>query len=254
MRYLLKNKLVRVFLFSTLGFINSFFMKFSKDLPFNDVLILGRGESLNLFIKNYEKFSHIKHIVLINFSQSDFKNFDANIFNNKIIHLSLNIVEQIIPFNLMYKYTFGKIFFARYLNYKPDGVSDDRKNFKANVYANKVEYFPTEMKDLWWTRNCGIFTIAYFASFLKVKNIYLFGFDFYQGDYHDLDYLDGFRNNYLNEKKAIYEAQKHKDASSELIKNLKLIINKYQSINFYLPDTKNYRYYNYQNVKKINNI
>ena len=243
MYYIKSNKYFRYFLFLIIGFFNSFFMKFSKEMPDSKLIILGRGESLNYFKKNHKLFENIKHILLINFCKNDFVDFDSKLLENKIVHVCVNIAEDIIPINLLYKLTFGKIFIARYRKFIPSKVNPNRKNYKANIYSNKVKYFPQLMKKHWWLNNSGLFSIAYALEILKIKNLYLFGFDFYQGNFHNSNLEDGF----LTKK----DAEDHKAAGVILKKNFSSLIDQFPQNIFYLPDTENFREYNQQNVKKI---
>jgi len=243
MKFFLKISFFRYIFFTTFGFLNSFFMKFSKEIPDSKLIVLGRGESLNYFKKNHKLFENIKHILLINFSKNDFVDFDSQLLENKIVHVCVNITEDIIPINLLYKLTFGKIFIARYRKFKPSKVNPNRKNYKANIYSNKVKYFPQLMKKHWWLNNSGLFSIAYALEILKIKNLYLFGFDFYQGNFHNSNLQEGF----LTKK----DAEDHKAAGVILKKNFSNLIDQFPQNIFYLPDTENFRVYNQQNVKKI---
>tara|TARA_B100000886_G_C20402904_1_gene483419 strand:- start:499 stop:1230 length:732 start_codon:yes stop_codon:yes gene_type:complete len=243
MHYIKSNKYFRRYFFSIIGFLNSFFIKFSNELPTENIIILGRGESLNVFIKNHKKFSNIKHLILVNFSKQDFENIDKNIFKNKIVHISVNINEDIIPFHCLYKFTFGKVFISRFKNYKSTNIKPDRKNYKANVYSNRLEYLPEKLKNYWWVNNSGILAIVYAVYELNIKNIYLFGFDFYQGNFHNSDLYGGFKTSEL--------AIRHQIAGKKLIKNLKKIIGEFSQNNFYFPNLENFNHYNNINVKKI---
>lgn len=243
MSFIKSNTYFRKFFFGIIGFFNSFFIKFSDELPSKNVIILGRGESLNFFLKKYKNFSHIKHIFLINFSKNDFIQVDKNIFKNKIVHIFVNINEDIIPFHCLYKFTFGKVFISRFKNYQSTTIKPDRKNYKANIYANRVEYLPEKLKNYWWVNNSGILGIVYAVYELNIKNAYLFGFDFYQGNFHNSDLYGGFETSEL--------AIRHQIAGKKLIKNLKKIISEFSQNNFYFPNLENFNHYNNINVKKI---
>ena len=226
-------------------------MKFSDELPSNDILILGRGESLNIFLSNYKKFEHIKHIFLINFSKKYFNNVDGEIFRKKIVHICINIVEPALPFKFLYKYTFGKILFCRYNNFITTNSNLDRKNYKGNIYGNKLEYLPNIMKNYWWLGNTGLLTIAYAVCILKLKKIYIFGFDFYQGKFHNSEFLDGFIHKSLSSTKSLEIANEHHKSGLQLIKNLQKFINDFPATDFYLPNTGVFKNYKQKNVKNI---
>lgn len=243
MKSLLTNRFIRYIFFTSFGFINSLFMKFSNEIPNNDLIITGRGESLNVLKDNYELFSNLNHIMLINFCKNDFKNLNLNFLRNKIIHICVNITEDIIPINLLFRFTFGKILIARYENFRPNSINHKRKNYKANIYANKVKFYPEKMKEYWWLDNSGLLSMAYSLEILKIKNLYLFGFDFYQGDFHNSTLVQGFTS-----KK---DSEEHKKAGLKLMKNFSKLIDQFPQTNFYLPDTHNFQVYNQKNVKKI---
>lgn len=175
-------KLIRKFYFSIIGFFFKCFIYYNNEIPKDDVIILGRGKSLNEYKKNYTKFNFCKNLCLVNFSDSDLVGFNKAFLKNKIIHFFINSTEPTISLISLYKSIIGKSYLMRTKN---DSLKDI-KFYNSRKYGNYVEYLPEEFKYLSNKyHNSGLLTIAIVANIWKPKKIYLFGFNFYQDDMHN---------------------------------------------------------------------
>lgn len=212
--------LIRNLIYTLVGHMLRFFINYEKFKKNNiqDIIILGRGDSLNLFPKNkITKLKKIKNIICVNFEPKDFRVI-KNCFKHNIIHLFLNISEPVPNFNQIMKIKFGKIVFSKPKN--------KRINYKSNILGNKTEYPPEEHKEgIIKLKNTGLGAIKFFIFHTEPKNIYLFGFNFYSASYHDKTLEEFFENK--------SQLKNHQIARERLEKGFISIIMDYPKINFY---------------------
>lgn len=215
-------KLIRYNFFTLLGHITRIFVSYSETLPKNEVVILGRGKSLNEFKKNYKKYNICKNICLINFDDNDLKDFNINILNNKIVHFFINSSEPTISIFNLNKILVGKSYFMRSRN---DALLD-QKYFNSKKIGNYIEYLPDNYKNLINKyNNSGLLAISIVAEKWKTKNIHLFGFNFYQDEMHN--------NTLKKELQREDHIQGHIAHGKIMKKQLKSLIEKNKGINFY---------------------
>ena len=170
---------------SLFGMIIKFFTEYSSETPIENIIILGRGKSLQYFFKNYKEFEHIKHIVLANFQGDDLNSKTILSLKNKTIHFMLSRIEPTIPISQILKLKIGKVFFAKPIKLKEDS-SSNRVLFSGNLYGTKVNYLTDiQEKYLKFCAGTGLYAIINSIESWNIKNVYLFGFDFYSTDYHD---------------------------------------------------------------------
>lgn len=207
-------------IYTLVGYALRFFINYEifKKNNIEDIVILGRGDSLNMFPKNnILKLKKIKNIICVNFEPKDFRVI-KHCFKDKIIHLFLNINEPVPKFNQIMKIKFGKIVFA-----KP---KIKRVKFRSNILGNITEYPPEILEDeILKSKNTGLGAIKFFIFNAKPKNVYLFGFNFYSASYHDKTLEDFFENKTV--------LQNHQMKREKLEKDFISIIINYPKINFY---------------------
>ena len=180
-------------LFTLLGLFSSLILKFDYKIPNNEIVILGRGNSLNKFKHFIKKNIHINNICLVNFDNYDLLNFDINLLNQKTIHMFVNSSEPSISIFKMLDLRIGHSYFMRSKN----ASKLDRKHFFLNKFGNVINYLPKEFyNDAKNYRNSGLLTIAFVTKIWKPKKIYLFGFDFYQSKMHNKSIKEEFKTNY----------------------------------------------------------
>ena len=179
--------------YSFLSIFISFFLTFDDKIPKNEIIVLGRGNSLKKFKKFYMQNKHIKNICIINFNNSDLKDFDISILKKKTIHMFLNSSEPTISFYKLFHVFIGHSYFMRTKNRS----KKDRKHFFSNKFGKAISYLPNEFDDLFNTfRNSGLLTIVFVTLFWKPKIIHLFGFDFYQNSMHNKSLRDEFKTDF----------------------------------------------------------
>lgn len=178
-------KIKRVVYF-TFGLIINFIKK--RDLRINEkVIFLGKGESKKFFFENINKFSNIKDIVIINYEKKDLKNINS--LNNKRVHIVMNTTEPVLSFLQIIKINIGKVYIARFkknaFNLKNSAKFKENIN-RGCVYGNVdffsdlnlIPFYHIEM-------GSGLISLIYFIKKFNLKDVYLFGFDFYQDELDD---------------------------------------------------------------------
>ena len=84
-------------------------------------------------------------------------------------------------------------FISRTLDQKEE--TEKKRNYKGSLYG-KVNYFTGQIvKDFYDKKisGSGLLAVIYCVKILKIKNIYLFGFDFYQQGMHNVSLIDNFK-------------------------------------------------------------
>lgn len=239
------KKFFRYCIFTSIGILIHLFKKKVKKISKSKIIILGRGRTLKYYYENYTKFKNIKDIVLVNFSSEDIGNYFYTL-KGKRVHIVMNIVEEVISiFQIMFL-NFGKVFIARF---KKNDVANKnyglvRKDSKANLYG-QVNFFcdrniiPFDNKKM----GAGFLTIVYFVLKFKIKNVYLFGFDFYQ---EGLKFNFYNRNDFKNKKQAL----QHSISGKKNIKLFHKFIKTNKKTTFFYPE-KNSVYKKISNFKLL---
>lgn len=223
---------LRKVLFLFLGILLNPFFNFSNKKPDKNVVILGRGQSTKYFFKNYKKFFKFKSIFFVNFCSEDFpKNFQE-IFRNKIIFLFTNITETIPSIFILSKLVLGKVFIGRCESMKTFNYGR-RKSYKCNILYKKFYYLPDKLLKFWWLNNNGLITICYAANLSNIKNIYLFGFNFYSDSYISKSIKDEVK------KADKYHYKQLFNARYKLKKNFVKLVKCFPKINFHIFIKKN---------------
>ena len=223
---------LRRFFFLLLGIILNPFFNFSNKKPSKNIVILGRGQSTSYFFKNYKKFFKFKSIFFVNFTTEDFpKNFQE-IFRNKIIFLFTNIIETIPSIFILFKLVIGKVLLGRCESMKTFNYGR-RKSYKCNILYKKFSYLPDKLLKYWWLNNNGLMCICYVANLSNIKNIYLFGFNFYFDSYISKSIKDEVKKSNREHHKQLINAR------YKLKKNFLRLVKCFPKINFHIFIKKN---------------
>ena len=219
--------LFRKFCFNFLGIILRPIFKFNNNEIASKLIILGRGVSSNYYFYNHKKFAKIKDVLMVNFETNDFKKNYKKIFKNKNIFLFNNVNEPTPSIKILYNLNISKVLFGRIESMRNTDYGK-RKSYKNDILNRKVSYLPNQLIKYWWVNNNGLMGICYAASRKKVKELYLFGFNFYHS---------GYMNNSI-EKEIEPEAPGHskqlKNARLKLKKNFIKIVKSFPNKKFYI--------------------
>lgn len=231
MIFFIKKK-IRIVILKFLRIIISFFIEKKNSKLSDEIIVLGRGISLNSYYKNFYKLKNVKDVLIINFEKRDFgKNLNSLI--NKNVVPVVNLDEVIISIYQIIKLSITSSFIARLESQKTE-TELKRQSYKSILYG-ELRYFEDYQfidPDL-LNRGAGFLTVVYLTLVLKVKNIYIFGFDFYQMGMHNISLLENFGS-----KSNMIAHQDH--GKENLIKFQNFIIQNPQT-NFYLPKETNIR-------------
>lgn len=243
-KYTIKSKklhyyfFLRKIFFYLLGFFNCLILKKRDEVPDHEAVILGRGASVIKYYKSKKSIRQIKHIFVVNFRKDDIPPNYLKTFNSKIVHLFISVAEVIPPMKYLLNLQIGKVLFSRCDMMKKTQYGK-RKSFKANIMLNRLEYMPDEMINYWWLQNSGLFAICYMAKVWKLKKIYLFGFNFYSGNY-----LNGSIENELKKaNKKNYSRKEFLDliaASEKLKKNFIRLVKDCRDTVFYFHGSNSF--------------
>ena len=219
--------LCRKIFFNFVGFILRPIFKFNDSESRSNIIVLGRGESSNYYFFNYKKFLKIKDALLVNFETKDFKKNYKDSFKNKNISFFNNVNEPTPSIRILHNLNISKVFFNR-LHSMRNTDYGKRKSFKNDILRGKVSYLPNELINYWWVKNSGLLCISYAASRKRVKNIYLFGFNFYHS---------GYMNNSLAvEADSLFPGHSKQliNTRGKLKKNFIKIVESFPKKNFYI--------------------
>lgn len=196
----------------------------------DDLIVLGRGKSLNNYFQNFEKLKHIKNVLIVNFTKQDIDEHFNSILDKNVIPI-INIEEPIIPLWKIIKLNISSCFIARTEDQKEK--TEKRRNFKGLLYG-KVNYFTGKIVKDFYDKvitGSGFLAVVYFVNVLKVKNIYIFGFDFYQQGMHNVSMIDNFKTE---------ESMKlHQEDGKKVIKDFENFIKNNKESNFFFPKNTN---------------
>lgn len=222
---------LRKFFFSSLGILNTIFLKKTEEVPKFEAIILGRGESVSKYYTDRTYIKNIKHIFVVNFRDKDVPIGCLKKLNNKIVHLFISIAEVIPPFKYLKEFKIGKVIFSR-CKMMQDFNYGRRKSFKADIILNRLEYMPDELINFWWLQNSGLFAMCYMSQIWKLRKIHLFGFNFYSGNYLN----NSIENELKKANKKNYDPKEYQDlikASKKLKKNFIKLVKNCKNTNFY---------------------
>lgn len=173
-------KIIRL-VYLTLGLIIRFIK--TRDETINKkVIFLGRGTSTKFFFENINKFKDIKDVVLLNYRKEDLKNI--NILKNKRVHIVMNTAEPVLSFLQIIKIKIGKVYIARFKENATDIKTSFiyKKKINRGCIYGKVDFF-SDLKLIPFydiKMGTGIISLIYFVKKFNLKEVYVFGFDFYQ--------------------------------------------------------------------------
>ena len=224
------KKTIRKILIYFLRFLMSLFISKKKILLSKDLIILGRGMSLNSYFNNYKKLNKIENVLTVNFTKKDV-DYKVNSLRNKNIIPLVNIEEPIMSLFHIVKLNISMCFISRTLDQKEE--TEKRRNYKGSLYG-KVNYFTGQIvKDFYDKKisGSGLLAVVYFVKILKVKNIYLFGFDFYQQGMHNISLIDNFKT-----KESI---EVHLDDGKKSKIDFENFIENNKETNFFFPKNTN---------------
>ena len=224
------KKTIRKILIYFLRFLMSLFISKKKILLSKDLIILGRGMSLNCYFNNYKKLNKIENVLTVNFTKKDV-DYKVNSLRNKNIIPLVNIEEPIMSLFHIVKLNISMCFISRTLDQKEE--TEKRRNYKGSLYG-KVNYFTGQIvKDFYDKKisGSGLLAVVYFVKILKVKNIYLFGFDFYQQGMHNISLIDNFKT-----KESI---EVHLDDGKKSKIDFENFIENNKETNFFFPKNTN---------------
>ena len=144
--------------------------------------VLGRGVSL----KEAHRLNFLKDFIIVNTRPIELKTEPVKslLKNKRIIHM-INIGEGVLPAWYLLKYRIYKYIIARL---KPNSSARDlyspRKVYATEKFGFKTDLLPEEIIPyLEGAGNSGVIAIAYAATALKKKNVYISGVDFYETPY-----------------------------------------------------------------------
>ena len=146
-----------------------------KKNTIEDIVILGRGRS-RLSYFDGEK-NEISNVMLVNYESQDLSKKSLTYLSQKKIHIIFNIVEPHLKKEEIDRLKISSIHVAIPWTMRILGIRK-RLHKKGNIYGN-VKYMSYKMHKRWWLGNCGLIAIAHSVEVLKIKNIHLYGFDFY---------------------------------------------------------------------------
>ena len=148
---------------------------FKKIKKIKDIVILGRGRS-RLFYFDGAK-NEINNTMLVNYESQDLTKKGLLYLSNKKVHIIFNIVEPHLEKNEIEQLEIVSTHVAIPWSMRILGIRK-RINKKGNIYGN-VKYMSHKIHKRWWLGNCGLIAIAHAVEVLGIKNIHLYGFDFY---------------------------------------------------------------------------
>ncbi len=223
-------KFLRKYLITFIRILISIFIPNRNSVnDIDDLIILGRGSSLVDYYKNFNQLSNVKNIAIINFTKKDIGNNIKSLENRNVIPV-INIEEPVISLFQIIKLKIKNCYITRMENQKL--TSKLNRNYKGVLYG-KLNYFRGDIVNTFYEKQVGsgFLAVVFFSKILKVKNIYLFGFDFYQIGMHNVSLIE----NFGSEKSIILHKRNGK---KNLIEFEKFITNT-PDTNFYFPKDTN---------------
>ena len=234
LRYLIYSLIgIKSFLIRRIYF--SFYHKYNKfNLKHKKLAVCGRGISANKYFK--KDFKNHSRVYLVNFIHNDLSLIDYLNFFNKELVIVNNIAEAIPNIFLLLPIKICEVVIAQPNKLiKASFKKSNRISYKSNLLGVNVRgHMLSKYIDI-YKRNkdtggigSGIYAIyeaAEFAVDNKIKEIYLYGFDFYIGPKNKSSLL---RNQYNSDKEYL----EHMADNAKLSESLDYLVNKYPSINF----------------------
>ncbi len=244
-------KIIKFIKYSSTGLVNKLFRKIIyfniKEMSPEKVVVLGRGASANEFFDNtYENFSRI---FMINYSQYDLKLKDYKKLINKKITLISNISEVTPNQILILLWNILEVVLVRPNNFKSKASFDLRETFKLNGVGVKVrgiintvneEEFPLSLKN---SGLIGIYEAAQYCQKKNIKNLFLYGFDFYET-------VENKNNTLYDDLYSEKQVKEHLEINKKLLFSFEKITNRFSNIIFHITTKSNYDFINL-NIKKI---
>mgnify|MGYP001260091513 FL=1 len=221
MKKFFRRKIINLLRF----FISILITKKGKDLT-KDAIILGRGVELEDYYKNFNKLNMVKNVFTINFKKED---IGENLISlrNKNIFPVLNIEEPVMSILQIIKLNISECFIAR----TKDQIIElkNKRNFNANLYG-KVNLFEGQKVKEFFDKKIstsGLLTVIFLTKVIGVKNIFIFGFDFYQEGMYKISDINNFD--------SIESIKIHKENGKKSLMDFKKFIIENPHINFYFP-------------------
>lgn len=201
------------------------FKPYDKQFDAEEIAIIGRGESAKYYFEKFKSSPDV--IALVNFRDQDLRDIDLSILENKEIHLFFNIEGLTLSLKYLLKLNIKGI--MRTSN-EENTLIEKQKNEKLNkfqkMYLSKLPKFPIHLKKYTYLNNSGLLSIVYMIDYFKPKKVFLFGFNFYNGD---------MIRKYSSQELLLYEKElPHlRKVSKTLIQNFLKLCNVFQNIDFY---------------------
>lgn len=259
-----ENIFIRIIFFKLIYIFTFFKIKRIKPKNFNNILVLGKGYSLNSLptqIKNIDKPSLI---ILSNFNKKDLNDKRLlHVIRKFPVIIMGNITEPLLKFKTLQKLNIYKFYIQRIkiyskklgrrldtvLNKNLSSIYSSRKNYFYDAFTNDVSYLPDYVhffmeklrkKRITFSFNTGLASIVLACSF-NPKKIIIFGYDFYETNYYNM---------HLLENMEINEFKKLTSLSKKFAYTFNQILQSHAKINFYLF-TKSKASIKRKNLKKI---
>lgn len=223
-----------------------FYFKIEEISPEN-IAVLGRGASANEFFdNNYKEFNRI---FMINYSQYDLKLNDYKKLINKKITLISNITEVTPNQILLLFWNIYEVILVRPNYYfKSKAIFDLRENFKLNGVGVKVRGFINLVNDEEFQLSLknsglvGIYEAAQYCQEKNIKNLFLFGFDFYET-------IENKNNTLYDDLDSEKKVKEHLGINKKLLFSFEKIANRFSDVTFHITTKSNYIFSNL-NIKK----
>ncbi len=198
-----------------------------KDIDFTkDAIILGRGVDLVDYYENYDQLKNIKNVFTINFKKNDIGENLVSLKNKNIFPV-LNIEEPVMSILQIIKLNISECFIAR----TKDQIIElkNKRNFNANLYGKVNLFEGKEVKEFFDKKisTSGLLTVIFLTKIIGVKNIFIFGFDFYQEGMYKISDINNFE--------TIESIKIHKENGKKSLIDFKKFIIENSHVNFYFP-------------------
>ncbi len=232
--------------------IFSFYHKYNKyKFKHKSISLCGRGISVNKFFNN--DFKKHSKVYLVNYCAKDLRLNDYLKLVNKDLVLVSNITEDMPNMVLLFLIKICEIIITQPDSLISSGIiNPKRKSYKLNLLGVNVRGYRKSKYINIYEKNkevggfgSGIYAIyeaAEYAIRNNIKDIYLYGFDFYSGPYNKLSLL---REEY-NSDKQYFE---HMADNHKISKSLDYLVSKYPNLSFKNNTLNNYKFKS-ENIKR----
>ncbi len=249
LRYLFYN-FIGINSFLIRKFIFSFFHKYNKfNLKHKKIAVCGRGISANKYFK--KDFQIHSRLYIVNYTNNDLLLSDYLNFMNKELVIVNNVTEVIPNVVLLFLIKVCEVIIAKPNKHiKTSFKKSKRVSYRSNLLGVNVrghkqsKYIDISKRN----KNSGgigsgiyaMYEAAEFAMKNDIREIFLYGFDFYIGPRNKLSSL---RKDFRSEKEYL----EHMADNLKLSESLDFLVSKYPKIKFINHTINNFKF-------KSNNI